>query len=72
MRRALCLTAAVLLLCSTTVNGVCVLKLNVSSSQSPWSGGGKTTVPTPGIVTSSNMSATGNVYLQVWTVLLWQ
>lgn len=43
----------------------CLLKLEVMSSQSPWTSGGTLTVPTQAIITENRLNATGHIYLEV-------
>jgi hypothetical protein len=71
MRRTQALSAAlVLLACAALLNeaqGVCLLKLNISSPQSAFTGAGKMTAPIPGTINSTPVKATGQLFLSVPT-----
>jgi hypothetical protein len=46
---------------------VCLLKLNISTPQSAFTGGGKMTAPIPGTINSSPVKAAGQLFLGVPT-----
>jgi hypothetical protein len=69
--RTQALSTAVVLLVSTLLLGgaeaVCLLKLNISTPQSAFTGGGKMTAPIPGTINSSPVKAAGHLFLGVPT-----
>lgn len=62
--------ALVLLACAALLSaaeGVCLLKLNISTPQSAFTGSGKMTAPIPGTINSTPVKATGQLFLSVPT-----
>jgi hypothetical protein len=71
MRRTQAVPASVVLLLCTALlseaQAACLLKLNISSPQSAFTGAGKMTAPIPGTINSTPVKATGQVFLSVPT-----